>query len=91
VTAWHPADLLGWLATLLFAASYRFTDQRMLRWTQATAAVLWVGYGAARQAVPVVVANLLVAGMALYSSLRTGSKIRRARDEDRSRTSLPYS
>ncbi|MEA2713805.1 MAG: hypothetical protein QOK27_1766 [Gemmatimonadales bacterium] len=63
-------DWVGWLATAVFVLSYRFRDQRTLRWIQAFAAVLWVGYGLARHAMPVVVANLLVAGMALYSSLR---------------------
>jgi hypothetical protein len=40
----------------------------MLRWIQAGAALLWVIYGVAIDAVPVVVATLIVAGAALYSS-----------------------
>jgi hypothetical protein len=63
-----PIDLVGWLATAVFVGSYRFRDQRTLRWVQAAAAVLWIVYGVARQAMPVVIANLLVAGMAVYSS-----------------------
>ena len=78
-------DWVGWLATGVFVLSYRFRDQRTLRWIQALAAVLWVGYGLARHAMPVVVANLLVAGMALYSSLRPD--LSRVNDAGRSRTS----
>jgi hypothetical protein len=78
-------DWVGWLATAVFVLSYRFRDQRTLRWIQAFAAVLWVGYGLARHAMPVVVANLLVAGVALYSSLRPD--LSRVNGADRSRTS----
>jgi hypothetical protein len=78
-------DWVGWLATAVFVLSYRFRDQRTLRWIQALAAVLWVGYGLARHAMPVVVANLLVAGMAVYSSLRPD--LSRVSDAGRSRTS----
>jgi hypothetical protein len=78
-------DWVGWLATAVFVLSYRFRDQRTLRWIQALAAALWVGYGLARHATPVVVANLLVAGMALYSSLRPD--LSRVNDAGRSRTS----
>ena len=78
-------DWVGWLATAVFVLSYRFRDQRTLRWIQAFAAVLWVGYGLARHAMPVVVANLLVAGMALYSSLRPD--LSRVNGGGRSRTS----
>lgn len=80
-------DWLGWLATAVFVLSYRFRDQRTLRWTQALAAVLWVGYGLARHAMPVVVANLLVAGMALYSSRPMKPDLSRVSDAGRSRTS----
>jgi hypothetical protein len=62
-------DWIGWLATAVFLASYSCKDQRKLRLTQAGAALLWVGYGALLHAVPIVVANLLVAGVAAYSSL----------------------
>lgn len=68
IAAPDPIDLVGWAATGVFVASYRFKDQRTLRCIQALAAVLWVIYGLARHALPVVIANLLVAGMALHSS-----------------------
>jgi hypothetical protein len=59
---------LGWVATALFAASYLCRDTTMLRRVQAAAALLWIGYGVALEAAPVIVANLIVAAMALYSS-----------------------
>jgi len=37
---------------------------------QAGAALVWVGYGTMLQAVPIIVANLLVAGVALYSAVK---------------------
>jgi hypothetical protein len=84
-------DWVGWLATAVFVVSYRFRDQRTLRWVQALAAVLWVVYGLARHAMPVVIANLLVAGMAVYSSRPTRPDLSRAGDVGQSRTSLPCS
>jgi predicted acyltransferase len=85
-------DWIGWLATAIFLASYVSKDQAKLRRIQALAAVLWVAYGAILHAVPVVVANLLVAGVALYSSL-IGSAARLpgagARDAELSRASVP--
>jgi hypothetical protein len=70
VIAGRPAiDALGWLATAVFASSYLFKAPTTLRRIQAFAALLWVAYGAVIHALPVVVANLVVAGAALYSSL----------------------
>ena len=60
--------IIGWLATAVFASSYFFRQPLTLRRIQAAAALLWVMYGIAIDAVPVVVANLIVAGAALYSS-----------------------
>ena len=60
--------IIGWLATAVFASSYFFRRPLILRRIQAGAALLWVMYGIAIDAVPVVVANLIVAGAALYSS-----------------------
>ena len=69
--AGRPAvEALGWLATAAFATSYLLKDPAALRRSQAFAALLWVAYGAAIHALPVVVANLIVAGAALYSSFR---------------------
>jgi hypothetical protein len=61
-------SLVGWLATAVFASSYLFRQPLMLGRIQAGAALLWVIYGVAIDAVPVVVANLIVAGAALCSS-----------------------
>ena len=66
-------DWLGWLATATFLLSYSFKDQNKLRKTQAVAALLWAAYGTILHAVPIVVANLLVAGVAVYSSLNNKS------------------
>ncbi len=62
-------DWIGWLATAVFAGSYLCKEAAALRRIQAAAALLWVGYGVLIHALPVVVANLVVAGAALYSSL----------------------
>lgn len=66
------ADWIGWVATAVFLASYCLKDQAKLRRVQALAALLWVAYGAILHAVPIVVANLLVALAAVYSSLARG-------------------
>ena len=62
-------DWIGWIATAVFASSYLFKQPLLLRRVQAGAALLWVIYGLIIHAFPVVVANLVVAGMAAYSSL----------------------
>jgi hypothetical protein len=74
VLAW-----IGWVATAVFAGSYLCKDPAALRRIQAAAAVLWVVYGALIGAMPVVVANLIVAGVALWSSLSR----QRPSDDDR--------
>ena len=63
-------SLLGWVATAVFGASYLFRQAATLRRIQAAAACLWIVYGVAIAAIPVVVANAIVAGAALYSSFR---------------------
>jgi hypothetical protein len=62
-------DWIGWIATAIFVSSYLCKDPAVLRRVQALAASLWIVYGLMLHATPVVVANLLVAGMAVYSSL----------------------
>jgi hypothetical protein len=62
-------DWIGWLATAVFAGSYLLREPAALRRVQAVAALLWVAYGVLIHALPVVVANVVVAGAALYSSL----------------------
>ena len=64
------ADWLGWAATVVFASSYFFSRPAALRLVQAFGAGLWMGYGVLIGAPPVIVANLLVGGIALYSTFR---------------------
>jgi hypothetical protein len=75
-------DWLGWVATAVFLASYACKDPKKLRLTQAAAALLWVGYGTVLRAVPLIVANLLVAGVAVYSSLATRGSSPAIRPQD---------
>jgi hypothetical protein len=63
-------DWIGWIATAVFACSYLCKDPMMLRRVQALAACLWAVYGAVIGATPVLVANLLVAAFAGWSSFR---------------------
>ena len=62
---------IGWVATAGFASSYLCRRPATLRRVQAAAAVLWVVYGVLIHALPVVVANVIVASAALYSSVRS--------------------
>ena len=59
-------DGLGWLATALFATSYFCKTSRAMRRLQAAPALLWVGYGIWMNALPIIVANVIVAALALY-------------------------
>jgi hypothetical protein len=63
-------EMIGWLATAMFAASYFCKTPTRLRFTQASAAVLWIAYGVIIHAPPVIVANVVVATLALYSVWR---------------------
>ena len=68
---------IGWVATVIFSSSYMFRHSVALRLTQAAAAFLWIAYGLAIGAPPVVVANVIVAGAALSSSLRISLRKRK--------------
>ena len=63
-------EWIGWVATATFASSYFFRRPVVLRRIQALAAVLWISYGAIIHALPVIVANVVVAAVAVFSSLR---------------------
>ena len=63
-------DAIGWIATAVFSSSYFFRQPAALRRIQAGAAVLWIVYGLTIRALPVVVANAVVAAAALYSLTR---------------------
>ena len=59
---------IGWVATAAFGFSYFAKTPKLLRIVQACAALLWIAYGFIIHAMPVVVANAIVAGAAVYSS-----------------------
>jgi len=61
-------DWIGWVATAAFASSYLCKQPSSLRRVQAGAATLWVIYGVIIHAYPVIVANVVVAAMAMLSS-----------------------
>jgi hypothetical protein len=63
-------NALGWTATAIFAVSYFSKSSRSLRLIQASAAALWIVYGLAIHAAPVIVANLIVAAAAIYATIR---------------------
>lgn len=67
-------EWIGWIATAAFASSYLFKKPEALRRVQAVAALLWVAYGLLIHAIPVVAANLVVAAVAVYSSLPFGGR-----------------
>ena len=61
---------IGWIATALFAASYLCKEPARLRLVQALASLLWIIYGVAIAAPPVIVANVVVATIAATSAWR---------------------
>jgi hypothetical protein len=63
-------ELIGWVATAIFAGSYFCKRPATLRGIQALAALLWIGYGILIDAPPVIVANMVVAVVAAYSAWR---------------------
>jgi hypothetical protein len=63
-------DVIGWVATAIFAGSYFCKRPASLRRVQALAALVWIGYGVGIGAVPLIVANVIVGVLALYSSWR---------------------
>lgn len=66
----HDWTWIGWVATAIFASSYLFKEPAALRRIQAVGAVLWIVYGGLIHALPVVVANSIVAVIAIASSFR---------------------
>jgi len=61
---------IGWVATAMTVASYFCRSPRVLRLVQAVAAIVWMSYGVAIGARPIVAANLLVAGVAGWTTWR---------------------
>ena len=66
-------DWVGWLATAVFMSSYFAKQPTALRRIQGAAASLWALYGVLLHAWPVIVANVLVAGVAVATSFRPAS------------------
>ena len=64
-------ELIGWLATSIFAVSYLVRSPATMRWIQALAAVCWIIYGAVLHATPVIVANVIVVTLAALTALRS--------------------
>jgi len=61
-------DWIGWLATAVFTTSYFCRTPVTLRRVQGVAALAWAAYGIAIHALPVIVANVIVATAAVWSS-----------------------
>ena len=66
-------DALGWAASAVVVASYFFRDPKALRRVQAFGAVIWTAYGVALGALPIIVVNIVVTTVALWSSFRRTS------------------
>ncbi len=64
-------EWVGWVATAVFASSYFFTRTASLRRMQMLGALLWIAYGLALHARPVVAANVLVLAAAAVTTWRT--------------------
>jgi hypothetical protein len=62
-------DAVGWLATAIFAGSYFCKQPTTLRRVQAVAALAWATYGVLIHSLPIIVANVIVASLAVGSSL----------------------
>ena len=65
-----PFELIGWMATGVFAGSYLCREPRSLRRLQALGAVLWIGYGVALKSFPIIISNVIVATLAGLSASR---------------------
>ena len=63
-------DLIGWVATAIFGVSYLVKRSTTMRLVQAVAAVCWMVYGILLHSAPVIVANVIVAAMAVFSAWR---------------------
>lgn len=68
-------EWIGWVATAAFTSSYFVRNPLRIRAIQAVAACLWLGYGVVIGAMPVIVANVLVASAALYTLWRDRNAI----------------
>ena len=74
-------EWVGWIATAVFAVSYFCRRPAAMRRVQALAATLWIVYGVTIKAPPVIVANLVVASIAIISSFQRRGQNNRLKAE----------
>ncbi|HEU0184594.1 MAG TPA: YgjV family protein [Blastocatellia bacterium] len=74
-------EWVGWIATAVFAVSYFCRRPAAMRRVQALAATLWIVYGVNIKATPVIVANLVVASIAVISSFQRRGQNNRLKAE----------
>ena len=68
-------EYLGWAATAVFVSSYFCARAEMLKRMQMAGAAMWIAYGIAIGASPVVVANLLVLAAAALTARRATASL----------------
>ena len=73
---------IGWVATAMSVFSYFCRNQVVLRRIQALAAVVWMSYGVAIGARPIIAANVVVASVAGWSAFRFGKPAKAPTDSD---------
>lgn len=79
----ETAGWIGWVATSMTVSSYLFHNQITLRRVQAVAALLWISYGVAIGARPIIAANVIVTTVAFWSTWRESRRLAAAaRDGD---------
>jgi hypothetical protein len=72
-------DWVGWVATGLFTLSYFVKRRGTLLRLQAVAAAVWLTYGILLNAMPVIVANVIVTLSAGIGAFRAWREDKRAR------------
>jgi hypothetical protein len=63
-------DMVGWMATAVFVASYFFSKPTMLRGLQMIGALLWLAFGVLIASKPVIASNVLVFAAAAWTLVR---------------------
>jgi hypothetical protein len=72
----QPAiEYVGWAATAVFVSSYFCARADRLKHVQMAGAAMWIAYGLAIGASPVVAANLLVLAAAAWSARRATASL----------------
>lgn len=79
------ADIMGWIASAVFVASYFFPQPTMLRGLQMLGAVLWIIFGVLIASKPVITSNVLVFAAAAWTLMRA----RAASRADPAHTRMP--